>query len=227
MTAKKKAPHKEAAPKNPNDLALNVRDGVDGVKQGMSQSELIAIVATRSIMSAPTLKTYSGCGDGVEVQDLIDELRKAGDEAVSGDLNRMERMLVKQAITLDAIFNNLAQRSHRQDYMKQMETYLRLALKAQSQSRATIETLALMKNPMPYIRQANIAQGNQQVNNAAQHAQPQSSMHAEKTDSVQTKLLEANHGSTALDTGATTTSARGDPAVEAVEQVNRPSKPRR
>ena len=31
-------------------------------------------------------------------------------------------MLVKQAMTLDAIFNSLAQKSHRQDYMKQMET---------------------------------------------------------------------------------------------------------
>ena len=36
---------------------------------------------------------------------------------------------------------------------------MRLALKAQSQARATAETLALMKNPMPYIRQANIAHG--------------------------------------------------------------------
>ena len=43
---------------------------------------------------------------------------------------------------------------------------MRLAMKAQSQCRATAEALALMKNPQPYIRQANIAQGPQQVNNS-------------------------------------------------------------
>jgi transposase InsO family protein len=44
---------------------------------------------------------------------------------------------------------------------------MRLALKAQSQCRATVEALAEMKNPKPvaYVQQANIANGPQQVNN--------------------------------------------------------------
>jgi hypothetical protein len=44
---------------------------------------------------------------------------------------------------------------------------MRLALRAQSQCRATIETLAEMKNPKPvaFVQQANIANGPQQVNN--------------------------------------------------------------
>jgi len=48
-----------------------------------------------------------------------------------------------------------------------METYLRLALKAQAQSRATLETLAAIKNPpVVFARQANINHGGQQqVNN--------------------------------------------------------------
>ena len=46
---------------------------------------------------------------------------------------------------------------------------MRLAFKAQSQCRATIETLALVKNPpaVAFVKQANIAAGHQQVNNAA------------------------------------------------------------
>jgi hypothetical protein len=45
------------------------------------------------------------------------------------------------------------------------ETYLRLALKAQSQSRASIESLAQIKNPpVVYARQANFANGPQRVN---------------------------------------------------------------
>ena len=50
--------------------------------------------------------------------------------------------------------------------MQAAETYVRLALKAQAQCRATLETLATIKNPpVVYARQANIAAGRQQVNN--------------------------------------------------------------
>jgi len=71
MTAKEKPAPKDVASKSPNDLSLSVRDGVDGVKEGMNQSELMAAVIARSVMSAPTLKLYSACGDGLEVQDLV------------------------------------------------------------------------------------------------------------------------------------------------------------
>jgi hypothetical protein len=76
-----------------------------------------------------------------------------------------------QAQTLDAIFNGLARRTavNAGEYMAACETYLRLALKAQSQCRATLETLAMIKNPRPlaFVKHANIAAGPQQVNNAA------------------------------------------------------------
>jgi hypothetical protein len=43
---------------------------------------------------------------------------------------------------------------------------MRMALKAQAQCRATLETLATIKNPsVVFARQANIAQGPQQANN--------------------------------------------------------------
>jgi hypothetical protein len=44
---------------------------------------------------------------------------------------------------------------------------MRLALKAQRQCRATIETLVMAKNPAPvtFVKQANVAHGPQQVNN--------------------------------------------------------------
>jgi hypothetical protein len=84
-----------------------------------------------------------------------------------GDLSRAEAMLFGQAHALQAIFMNLARRSTAQEYMKNSETYLRLALKAQSQCRATLETLAAIKNPpVVFARQANINNGGQQqVNN--------------------------------------------------------------
>jgi hypothetical protein len=120
------------------------------------------------------------------------ELMLAGNEVVSGDLGRIERTLTSQFLTLDAIFANLAERSKRQEYMKQMETYLRLALKAQAQARATAEALALLKNPMPYIKQANIAQGHQQVNNmyGSASAHTDNLTGAENSASAPNKLLD-------------------------------------
>lgn len=55
------------------------------------------------------------------------------------------------------------------------EVFLKLALRAQSQCRATLEILALIKHPQPVaiVKQANIAAGPQQVNNV-QPAAPQS-----------------------------------------------------
>ena len=95
---------------------------------------------------------------------------------------------------------------------------MRLALKAQSQARATAETLALMKNPMPYIRQANIAHGPQQVNNGT----PAS---AGKNQSPPNELLEHQHGNT-LDIGAQAAAGRADPAMATVEAEHRPTNTR-
>lgn len=88
----------------------------------------------------------------------------------SGDLSEVERKLIAQADTLDAIFYDMARRaaSNSGQYLEPMEIYMRLALKAQSQCRATLETLANIKNPpIVFAKQANIAAGPQQVNNGA------------------------------------------------------------
>lgn len=47
------------------------------------------------------------------------------------------------------------------EYLNATDTYLRLALKAQAQCRATLQTLAEIKNPRPvaFVKQANIAHG--------------------------------------------------------------------
>ena len=69
-------------------------------------------------------------------------------------------MLAIQAHTLDTIFNELARRSSSnmtEGYGEAAERYMRLALKAQSQCRTTIETLSEMKNPTPvaFVEQAD------------------------------------------------------------------------
>ena len=56
-------------------------------------------------------------------------------------------MLTAQAHTLDAIFNKMAVLAINAKYMDQMEPFLKVGLRAQSQCRATWESLATIKNP--------------------------------------------------------------------------------
>ena len=202
---------KDKTPPDPNALRVEVHPGD-------SASEKLAALATDGALTAITLQAYAGGGKELGVTELLTAMRKAGDETVAGDMGRFERVLTHQFLTLDALFNNLAQRSGRQESFKGIEVLMRLALKAQSQARATAETLALMKNPMPYIKQANIAQGHQQINNC-----PQST----RTGNFQTEpneLLEASHGgSNILDTRATAAAGRGNQELETVGALHRPN----
>ncbi len=207
------ATKKATSPANSNPDAFKVVEGKD------TRSQTLAKLVTGGVLSAATLKQFSGAGEDLDVSDLVAEMKKAGDEAVAGDMKRVERMLANQLLTLDMLFNNLAQRSGRQDTFKGIEVLMRLALKAQAQARATAETLSVMKNPMPFIaKQTNIAQGHQQINNC-----PQST----RTGNFQTEpneLLEASHGgSNILDTRATAAAGRGNQELETVGALHRPN----
>ena len=135
-----------------------------------------------------------------------------------GRLTGLESTLVAQANTLDAIFNELARRGalNMGEYMGATETYLRLALKAQSQCRATLETLAAIKNPpVVYARQANVTTGPQQVNNGIV-----TSPRAREDESKLNKQSEATH-ELLPDTGASSEAIRSNPALATVGEVHR------
>lgn len=158
-------------------------------------------------------------GDDVNLMALIEALRKSSDQSKAGDLSHLEAMLIGQATALQTIFTSLARRAHHQTLQAHFEAFLGLALKAQAQSRATISALVDLKYPRQatFVKQANIANGPQQVNNAT---------HAGEIQTRQNELLEdASHER--LDTGTTTAATRGHPTLATVETVHRPQKPRR
>jgi len=206
-----------ATPEKPEPNSYQIKAEEWGFTKGDTDSQVMAALSTRSALTATTYKAFAGGGDALEVTDLMGELRKAGEEVASGNMSRVEKMLAHQALTLDAIFNNMAQRSHKQETFKGIEVLMRLALKAQAQARSTAEALALLKNPQPYIRQANMTTGPQQVNNgyvgASAHSGIQSG--AGNIQSEQNKLLEADHGNY-LDTRAQGAAGRVNQTVEAV-----------
>lgn len=157
-------------------------------------------------------------GGDVDMIAYKAQLHQQAKKVMAGDMSGVETMLVVQANTLDMLFNQLASRAASSEYLNHMDVYLRQALKAQAQCRATLEALAEIKNPRPvaFVKQANIAHGPQQVNNGASP-----SAHAHEKDLSQSnQLLEVSHEQR-LDTGTAGTAGRGDQAMEAVGAVNR------
>lgn len=189
-------------------------DPVDGPR-------LIAQLAvTPSFQAASTIKQWSHAVGDLDITGLIGELRQQAATASGGDLNRQEAMLAVQAHTLDTIFNELARRSQANmcgGYLDAADRYMRLALKAQSQCRATIETLAEIENPKPvaFVQQANIASGPQQVNNAPQPG----TSRAGNSEIQQSKLLEQQRNEW-MDAKTAGAAGSSDSSVEAVGVVN-------
>jgi hypothetical protein len=163
---------REQIPKySPNTIRIEEKHLAAGCAKGltsdMNSNQLLAAITTRSVNTAFTVKKFANVEDCVEVSDYMLELQKAGNEVVDGNLGRLERMLTSQAIALDTVFNKLAITAANSEYMKNYEGFMRLAFKAQAQARSTVEALAMLKHPKPYISQTNIGQvGHNQVNNA-------------------------------------------------------------
>ncbi len=112
------------------------------------------------------IHAYNGTSHDT-MRGLVNELDRQARAVQGGDLSQLESMLTAQAHTLDAIFTRLAKRAHLNmgEHLPAAETYLRLALKAQSQCRCTVEALGELKNPaaVAFVRQANISAGHQQI----------------------------------------------------------------
>lgn len=163
------------------------------------------------VQAALTIQQWQGNVN--EVNALAKTLASQIDDVNNGSMKRPEAMLLAQAHTLDELFNNLARRARNQDQLKHYESFLRLALKAQGQCRATLEALATIKNPpVIYAKQANISNGHQQINNSVSVPAP----HAEKIKNQPNELLEVQDGSETMDTRATGATIGKDKAMATV-----------
>ena len=163
---------------------------------GRTHERLIADVVTQgvAINAATAVRFVRPEYGNVSLTDLVASLRESGDAINRNDLTSVERMLCAQGVALNAIFGELA-RVAQCNLFKNVDAadrYMRLALKAQAQSRMTVETLAAIKNPpvvLVFARQANFANGHQQVNNGeAAQAVPRAS----ETQPAPSKLLDAH-----------------------------------
>lgn len=222
---KPKKPVPQPTPKS-RELKLEYPAGEDFNRERAIATIVAAGIATNA---GTALQFSQGTWGEVALTEMVASLRATGDAVAGGSLESAERLLAAQAVSLNAIYGELARRAamNMGEYLDATDRYLRLALKAQAQCRATLETLAAIKNPpVVFAKQANIANGPQQVNNGPAPGFPNNTRtraHAHGITGIeQSELLEGGqHGGTFMDAGATRTTAAGHPALETVEAVNR------
>lgn len=183
-----------------------------------------------ALATSPELAAYrvingaerkSGIGDQIDVPTLLEQLRDSAARVNAGSLDQAEAMLMSQAISLQSLFARLAERGMGCDGIQAFEANMRMALRAQSQCRATLETLALVKNPrqVAFVKQANIANGPQQVNNGVEASR------ARENENQQSKLLEADNGNW-MDTGTASAASGTDKDMAAVGKIDGAENPR-
>lgn len=210
-------PKKPAVPK----AEVFPRKGITCVS-GPSADEKGRVYA--NLITSPELAAYRVIGmmqpknlaDEIDTPTMLATLRDQAAAVQRGDLANAEAMLINQASALQALFVRLSERAMEQAHMSNLEGFMRMALRAQSQCRATLETLATINNPpIVYAKQANFAAGHQQVNNGTQMP-----MRTRENENQQSKQSEANH-ELLPDTRASALAGAIDPQMETLGEIHR------
>jgi hypothetical protein len=195
---------------NPNEFSLKNVAGQDDLK---TTTEHYLSLSTIGASSAKTMN-FNGVipNDDISLQYTKEILEQSFKEVQAGDLAMLEQMLIGQAFALNIAFNSLSARATRQTDVSTMQMLMNLCFKAQNQSRATIDSLIQLKQPSQttFVKQANIANGHQQVNNQVL---------AEKIMDSQNKLKGADDAE--LDYGRATKTKRSNKKMEALAKVHR------
>lgn len=164
----------------------------------------------------------AGYANEIDSPTMLSTLRDQAAAVNRGDLSQAEAMLINQATALQSLFVGLTERAMTQEHFPYRETYMRLALRAQSQCRATIETLSTIKNPpVIYAKQANVTTGPQQINNGASGASGAAAPVQERANEIEQFQQIGGEHELLPDTRASGDASRIDPALEAVGEVDR------
>lgn len=186
-------------------------------KSGKRDKKMAQMLLDPAYLSAYTLNGIFPDSKNVNTACLIEEMQAQVKKVNDGDLSRAEALLICQAHSLNSISVEMIHKSleNMGSNFHAAEKLMRLGLKAQSQSRATIQTLADLKNPKPYI-QNNRAQY-QQVNNNS------SLSRAREKENFTNELLEDRTDEQQwMDCGAQKDAGGEDQGLEAVAVQHRP-----
>ena len=181
-----------------------------------AESERYAKISlSASFMSAAISDSFtSALLPDAKMADVASALGDKVTTIQNGDMKPIEAMLIGQAQALQTMFVTLGRMAASKTSLPQYVAFMNMALKAQSQSRATIQALTELKYPKQatFVKQANISNGHQQVNNATSTHAPAP---ARAIENQPNKLLEAQHNEW-LDNGKTATPSATNQAMATV-----------
>lgn len=189
------------------------------------------------LRNAVSASAFAGkvLGNDIEapgLMDFVDHVQASTKKAATGDLAIASRLLASQAITLDAMFTELARRAalNMGEYLDASERYGRLALKAQANSRATLEALAKLHQPREQtVRHVHVNEGGQAVIADQFHNHAGGQRNAETTEQPHAAGTGAAGSRPALlghDTQGDSLPIPGDQGREAVPDARRQGKRR-
>jgi hypothetical protein len=95
-----------------------------------------------------------------------DQLRAIAERVATGDLRHVSDSYLSQAVLLDSMVTELMRRAwlNVREYPAAFDRYMTMALKAQAQSRATLEALAKLHQPREQVvRHVHVYEGGQAV----------------------------------------------------------------
>lgn len=101
-----------------------------------------------------------------DIEEATAALGHEVNTVVAGDLTLASRVLASQALSLDAMFTEMARRAANSlgRYPDAVDRYMRLALKAQTACRGTLEALAKLHQPREQtVRHVHVNEGGQAV----------------------------------------------------------------
>jgi hypothetical protein len=192
-------------------------------QEELSESELFAEASlSASFMGASLADSFnSAILPKAELCDVASALSDQIKTIQDGDMQPIEAMLISQAHALQTMFVTLGRMAASKTQLAQYTAFMNMALKAQSQSRATIQALTELKYPKQatFVKQANIAHGHQQVNNgttAQNDAMLGEQPRAEIISNQPNELLEVKNGSKKVDRRTTRSAVAKNKTVAAV-----------
>ena len=124
---------------------------------GIRHGHIAAILASRMLGAS---------GEAVGLMDAAAVIEQRAAEAMKGDLSFASATLASQAMTCDLMFSEFARRAAEQvgKNIDAADRYARLAMKAQSNCRTTLETLAKIHQPrVQTVRHVHVNAGGQAV----------------------------------------------------------------
>ncbi len=116
------------------------------------------VVAGLASNAVTAVRFSEGSFGDVDLTECLAKLRAAVGRVHRGDLREAESLLTVQAVTLNTMFTHLATLAAKTESVDRLDRYTRLALKAQGQCRATLDTLAALKHPSAVFAQTRTAQ---------------------------------------------------------------------